>query len=404
MDKLLNLEYGAVFGIYWMLYAVFFSFSSVFLLPLGYSNSEIGFIMSLSSVLAFFLEAPLADLADRSKRFTLTRITEIMTVLIMILSLEMFFVKGRSLVLFVFYIIFLALHTAMQPLFNALNFKLERCGAHVNFGACRSAGSLMYSAASAVLGTVVAAVGTTVIPISGEAGCALLIVSLVLVSRQYRKILAKNGGEERVEEKKESETIGLALFVKRNKLFFVLNLGVLLMFFFNQVLNGFALQILQNVGGGSRELGTTLALLAFLEIPTMFAYDWLNKKFSNTFLVRVGAVGFTLKAVTVWLARTPWVIEAAQGFSLIAFGLFLPAIVHYINEIMDEGEAVKGQALYAMMTMIATVISSAVGGVILDVSGAGMLLMITAILSICGTVVVLLTAGRVRDQKLAARS
>ena len=68
MRKILNIEYGAVHATYWMTYAIIGSFASAFLLGRGYSNSEIGVILAVGSVVAVFLQPVLADIADRSKK------------------------------------------------------------------------------------------------------------------------------------------------------------------------------------------------------------------------------------------------------------------------------------------------------------------------------------------------
>ena len=70
MKKILNLEYGAIHAFYWMSYAVIGSFASAFLLGRGYSNSFIGLIIAVGSVLAIFLQPVLADIADRSKNIS----------------------------------------------------------------------------------------------------------------------------------------------------------------------------------------------------------------------------------------------------------------------------------------------------------------------------------------------
>ena len=64
MKKLLNIEYAAVNGGYWMVYGVVCSFSSVFLLGKGYSNADIGIILAVGSVAAVFMQPLLADMAD----------------------------------------------------------------------------------------------------------------------------------------------------------------------------------------------------------------------------------------------------------------------------------------------------------------------------------------------------
>ena len=399
MNKLLNFEYATIHGTYWMIYASCASFASVFLLGNGYSNSEIGIIMAVANVLAVVMQPLTADLADRSKRFSIISITEIMTLMMMVFTAFMFILHGRTMALFVIYVLLLAWHTVLQPLFNSLNFKLQECGVHLNFGVCRSMGSLAYSILCLFLGDLVERCGIIVLPLTSEVMMVLLMISIAMTARQYHKVMKVNEkklAEARAElPAEETEEINLIDFVKRNKMFFVLQIGVLLVFIENQVLNNFMLQIVTNVGGTETDMGRIFSLMAFLEIPTLFCFDWINKKFSCGLLLKVASVGFTLKIGVVFLAQSVAMIFAAQFLQLVSFALFLPAMVHYIDEIMSKGEAVKGQALYTMMITVSSVLGSLFGGVILDFSGARMLTMLSTILAAIGTVIVIVMVDKV---------
>ena len=69
MGKILNSGYGAIFGTYWIIYAVVSSFASVFMLAKGYTNSQIGMTLAAANVLAVIMQPLIADFVDRSKRF-----------------------------------------------------------------------------------------------------------------------------------------------------------------------------------------------------------------------------------------------------------------------------------------------------------------------------------------------
>jgi PPP family 3-phenylpropionic acid transporter len=89
-------------------------------------------------------------------------------------------------------------------------------------------------------------------------------------------------------------------------------------------------------------------------------------------------------------------IYFAQLFQLISFGLFLPVMVMFINEVMSKGEAVRGQAFFTMMSTVASIIGSLIGGVILDISGAKMLTLIATIITAAGTVILIMSIDKVK--------
>lgn len=397
----LNFSYGCVHGTYWMIYGIVSSFASVFLLGRGYLNTEIGVILAVANVVAVVIQPLAADLADRSKRISTIGISQIMTIMMMVMTVGLFALRGKSMALSVIFILLIAWHTAVQPLINSLSFKLSDSGVHINFGMARSVGSLSYSVLCAVLGVLVERLGIEVLPISAEIVMAMMAVSLLLTKVQYDKTKAlykenETGLAETAVSKETASEINLLEFIRRNKIFFIANIGVIGLYFSNSVMNNYLMQIVTEVGGNSADMGRILSLMAFLEIPTLVFFDKLRKKFTCQFMLKIAAIGFTIKILMCHIAASVAMILAAQVFQLIAFGLFLPAMVHFIDEIMSEGEAVKGQSVFTMMVTITTMLSSLVGGAILDISGAKMLTLVSLLVTAAGAVIIIATVDRIK--------
>jgi len=382
-----------------MYYGVVSSFASVFLLAKGFSNWNIGVTLAVANVLAVILQPVIADIADRAKKLSVIGISEILTVLMMAGTACLFVSSGSMAALAVLFILLIAWHTVLQPLFNSLTFMLEETGVHINFGIARSMGSLAYSALLAVLGTIVEKYGVMSLPVTGEITLAMLLISLILTKRSYDrgKKLAKGTSSAMTKKDADAEEdIDLVQFIKRNKVFFLVNVGVIGLYFSNSVLNNYMMQIVDVVGGTSEDMGRILSVMAFCEIPTMVCFDWLRKRFSCQLMMKVASVGFAVKIALCWLANSVTMIFLAQFVQLVSFALFLPAMVHFIDEIMSKGEAVKGQALFTTMITVTTVISSLAGGAILDMSGAKMLTFVATIATTVGAVIIIATVDRVK--------
>ena len=58
-------QFTLIQGLYWMAYCILVSFSSVYLLERGFSNSQIGLLISVSSILSAVLQPVAAARADR---------------------------------------------------------------------------------------------------------------------------------------------------------------------------------------------------------------------------------------------------------------------------------------------------------------------------------------------------
>ena len=393
-----------------MYYGVACSFASAFLLARGYSNAEIGLILAVGNILAVFLQPLIADLADRSRKLSLKALTQHSPDLLIILTVLLFVMKQKSGALWVVYVLIMAWMTSLQPLFNSLTFKLEETGVHINFGACRSVGSLAYAILCGFLGTLVEAKGVDVLPLSGEIVLVMLLASLFAVKMQFNRMMkeknragtdTKDGQVTAIEHEDidvSDEEINLSLFIKRNRLFVILNLAVIGVFFSNSILNSFMLQIVEGVGGTSEDMGRIFSVMAFLEIPALFFFDNIKKRFSCQLILKFAAICFTLKILLIYLAGSVTMIYVAHMLQTFSFGLFLPAMVSFIGEVMAKGEAVKGQALYTVMTTVAATLASVLGGIMLDVYGPGFMLLVSTAATGLGALVLVLIVDRIKKK------
>ena len=263
----------------------------------------------------------------------------------------------------------------------------------------------------AILGVMVERMGIGVISVSTEITCLMLLGSLLFTGRHFRRAVRtggaqeaggegtpEGGGEAPKPEEREPE-INLIRFIQRNRMFFIMNLGVFGIYFSNAVLNFFMAQIVDGAGGGTEDVGIIFAVMAFLEIPTMVFFKNLRKRFSSQLLLKAAAVGFTAKIAICWLGNSVLMIFIAQFLQPVSFALFLPGIVHFSDEMLSRGEAVKGQALFTTMVTATTVAASLLGGVILDASGPKMLTFIATLVTAAGAAVVIFFVDKVKNNR-----
>ena len=385
-----------------MYYGIISSFCSAYLLDMGYDNAEIGIILAVASVVSVFLQPVLANLSDMSKRLDAISVAGISTVIMMVMQVGLFIIKGKSIALWVIYVLLMAWELALQPLFNSLARRLSESGFKINFGICRAGGSLAYAIFTSIIGTFVEKYGTVILPRTGLAILALLLGMILLCSRSLKKAMEQKADAvaasgETVEPEKYEE-ISMSMFVKRNKLFIVLNVFIMILFFQNTITNNFMYQIVTGVGGTSEDMGRIFGVMAALEIPGLFFFNNIHKKFSCSTLLKFAAAAFVGKVLTLYLANSVFMVYAAHFFQLFSFSIFLAGIVQFINEIMERGEAVRGQAVYTTAITIGGVFANIAGGIILDVSGPKVMLFVSTILTVIGAAGVFLLIGKI-DKK-----
>ena len=238
------------------------------------------------------------------------------------------------------------------------------------------------------MGTFVERFGTQILPGTGMVVLAVLLGLILITSRTLQHAMKDRTGtapgEAEAIEAEEVEEIDLKMFVKRNKLFIVLSFFIMILFFQNTITNNFMFQIVTGVGGTSEDMGRIFGVMAALEIPGLFFFDNIHKKFSCSTLLKFASVAFVLKLLTMYLANSVAMVYAAHFFHIFSFSIFLAGIVQFVNEIMERGEAVRGQAVYTTAITVAGIFANIVGGIILDASGPKLMLLVSTILTAIG--------------------
>lgn len=370
MKKQLSLAYSLIQGSNTLIYSGFGTFVSVYLLAQGFKNSEIGLCISLANLLAALTQPWLADFADRSKRYKLSHILGFLGLGLLALLLGLLFLKGTTLWLIGAYLLLFTIHGLIQPLVNAMYPLFRRLGYDINFGLCRSVGSLSYSIGTALIGPLLIIFGPPFIIWVSLLG-AVLFLAAVLASHFLLKKIDRPAVAS--EEKVEKEVISLGQFIRNNKNFMIMNLGIMLLWYHASAVAAFMFQFVQPIGGTEADVGLLFSIGAVLEIPPLILYNSFEKKFGVENILIFSVIGFVLKYTLFCMAQQMWLVYVSQILQMIAYAIFFPAIVSYIGKVMKESEAVKGQALFVMMTMIAGIISNISGGFILDYLGVNTL-------------------------------
>ena len=109
-------------------------------------------------------------------------------------------------------------------------------------------------------------------------------------------------------------------------------------------------------------------------MPVMIFFSVLLRRASPRFWVKLSGIGFFLHALVMWLAPNFPVLYAAQVFEATGYALYTVAVVYFVNDLMESGDRVKGQAWFAMTNTIGILLGTSIGGVLLDQVGAGGLL------------------------------
>lgn len=378
-------QYTVIQGTYWASYCCVVAFSSVYLLSLGFTNVQIGTLISVSGLLSALLQPLVSKLADGLRRMSLRQFTALLTALFLAGGATLLFLPGRQTGMYAFLLILVQL---IMPLTSALGMAAIDGGFPLNFGVARSAGSILYGAASALCGRLVLEFGERSIP----AAMTVLNVILLLAILAFRFADTERSAATEPQEEAPKKKGGLFVFRYRHAL--PLLLGVVCLFISHNILNVYTFQIVQPLGGDSEAMGDLLFVQSLLELPVMFLFSWMLTKKTSRFWVQLSGTGFFFHALGMWLAPNMTVAYLVQIFEMTGYALYTLAAIYFVNEQVEEAERVQGQAWFAMAITLGNVLASFAGGALLDWAGAWMLLAFATVTGGGGMVVLALLLGK----------
>lgn len=392
--KSLNIKYMASQIFYFGAFAAMMGYASVYLLYKGFSNSTIGIILSLCSILAVFMQPALASFADNHKNIEIRKIINTIVAIAIILSVALLVIPTNQTLIFILIVAIFSLETTIMPLINTLAFIFEKYGIQINFGIARGLGSVAYALTSMALGYIVEWFSPDLLPICYVVFNALLfiVVHLFVLPKNAQIV---NADEESETEAEVQENVSLLKFASKYKKFIVFLLGFVLVYFAHTIINNFFIQIVTNVGGNSSDMGNAVFLAAMLELPTMAYFTKLSQKVNCGTLIKASIVLFLAKHAITYLATNMVMIYIAQVLQMGAYALFIPASVYYVNCKVDNKDIVKGQSFVTTSMTMSGVFANIIGGILLDAVGVSEVLLIGVILSLIGAVIVLFTVEKV---------
>jgi len=367
-----NNRYKILQGLFWMLFCVSFGFISLYLQGRGLSDAGIGIVTAVSGILAAILQPLLGGITDRSNRLTWRSMILLLCIPFLLVCILMPLIPGPFASAVLVGILILISNTTI-PFVNSAHYYYTQAGEYVNFSVARGIGSGSFAVMALVIGGLAARFGIEMVPITG------IFISLLFIFVVFRMPMTKEPVE-----KPPRDTKQMKGFLLRYPTFTLMLIASLLMFTTHNILNTFLLQIIQSLGGNSSQLGIALAIQAVVEVPVLFGFSLLIKRFTPKSLMLTAAFGFALKALLYALSGSVMMIYLIQFTQMISFALFASSSVFYTSQVITKEDQTSGQA-YMTSTMAAgTVLGGLIGGWLLELSSIKIMLSVNIIIALMG--------------------
>lgn len=142
------------------------------------------------------------------------------------------------------------------------------------------------------------------------------------------------------------------------------------------------------IGGSGAQIGLIWAIGAMVEIPIMYAFPRLARRFGAERLLVIGAIAFALRTGLSALATEPWQLLAIAPLEGVGFACVFVGGVTVLASRAPVGTGGTAQGLLTSGSGLATILGSTLGGVIAAAIGIPGLFVICAVVSIVGAAII----------------
>lgn len=375
----ITVQYSLIQAFFWMAVAAASGFASLFLLDAGYTSAQVGMLIAAANLLSAAVQPMVAALADRPGAPSARRFVIYLSALAAVNAVGLFFCRGKVLIGLIYGCTITLLQTN-TGLVNAMGVLGTR---QPNFGIARGMGSVGYAVLSFGLGFVAEWLGVQTVP------AAALFCAAALMMTAVRYPEYKNAGT----ENRAAADSPLAFFGRYPRYALALA-GLVLVFTSHNFITSFTYQIIVTKGGGSSEMGTSMAVAALVELPPMFFFLTMLKWGKSHFWFRLSGFFFTLRILGTLLCTTVSGFYAVQIFQMMGWGLLSVCSAYYIKLIMEPEDAVKGQAYYTVSITVGNVLGAMLGGWLIDHLGVSAMLTAGTLIGLTGSVIILFSAQK----------
>lgn len=372
----------------WGTYGFLFTYANPYMTEkLGLSDTLAGWLLCLATALACLLQPLLTTVADRT-RWNVRRIllcSGVLTSFCAALTLLPGLSVAAYAVLFGSACVFLQIQPAFS---NALGMEGIHGGLNINFAVARGIGSASFALAAKLASLLIGVMGMNGASLLGAASSLLLFAAVLLMPK----------GSRLTPKAAETPTSARDFFRESPKMA-VLLVGVMLLYVGHNTLSNCMFRIAQwKVAGGDNATsvqGTAMMIAAIVELPTMFLFTKLVKRFRCDLLVLTACLFMTLRIVSSILLPGQWGLYITQLAQILGYALFAVSTVYYVGTVVPKRNVVKGQTYLGVANTLGGLLAFALGGSLIDAIGVPWMLAVCAGISALGLLLAGLSLERV---------
>ena len=387
----LTARYSATHFTHWASCTGAVTLATAYLFSRGMSTGTAGILLAVGCLLSCVTQPVLAAIADRSDHSLLRKMLLGMGALCLLCYVIQIVPTLPLGIASVFYIIAIWVADAMAPILNAMSVAYQQSGYSINFGVARGIGTLAHAVCSLAIGNILARFGA-----AWMFAFAIFFRVIHMIDLLRYPALQKTASVRKV---KVEESCSLGQFFLRYPWYCVSQLAVVLMAMYLSMTENYMITIMESLGGNSSHVGTALFISSTIGAPMIMCYSFLRNRWKDSFLLKMAAVGYLLRAVLVWQAQSIGQMYCIQLLHIVTFALLAPAQVEHAKTRVRLSDMVKGQAITTAAYAMGCAAGSFIGGQLLRLSVEA-LLRGGVVMALLGLVIILISAHKTDRYRL----
>lgn len=397
--KLFGIEakYAGVQASYWTAVLAFSGFMTVYLSFKGFKDTQIGLTAALISFLTISFQLFISNFSDAHQQVPIKKIVAGLYILGIVLGALLWQVPLPIPLMMICYATAGGFEYSINGLLNAQVMQYANAGIPVKYGWPRGVGSVVYAFFALLLGALAERHSPAILmPIF--LGASLLALMMVLFIPDV-KSLSSQWAPIHVQEKNQEHS-SYRRMIAGSPVFLVFLIASVALYTGVSPSMLFLVRIVQNLGGGSRELGIAMFLQAAIEMPMMFLSPWLMQRFKPEQLLSFSFASYLIKSILLVFAPSIGILYTAMVMNVFCFGLYGFASVYFVNRLVKPGEKVRAQGLITLCGSLGGIIANLFSGVIMDTWGLKPLLVLSSAIVLISFLLMLVCLRMLQGKKL----
>ena len=354
-----NVAYALLQAFYWCAYCAFFSFLPPYLLAHGFPQATIGLVLTMLAAFSAVVPFLVGYLVDFHVPIRLC-----VSVALGLAVPAAFLLRATvaSAPLAVLSIALLGiLERSQSSVIDSWAVKLHARGVDLRYGTSRAVASVSFAVAALLLGRLFARVGLDALFIVHAAFAGLAVAAALFL--QGVPVSARGASR----GKGLGSTLAALLRLPRYR---VLVAAVILGCAGTVPTVMFLPMRIAALGGTSADLGLSLFVMAVSESTFLLLHRRLAGRFSAERLLLVSFGAMVLRVLAATFAPSIPLLVAAHAFQALSYGLYLPAMLQYVGQIVETRVLATAVTLtVALGEGLGGVLGNAVGSAVVGTMG-----------------------------------